>query len=260
MSWTTPHNEDSKEMKFIEVVRDCYLYQHLEKPTRKRGNNEPSLLDLLLTDEVMQVSDIVYHAPLGKGDHNVISFNLNCYLDYSKPKERYVYEKADFDAMRNNLVETKSIISSLNVSKSSGPNSIPTHILHLLKEETCKPLNKIFNLSFSTGQYPNILKISKTIPIFKKGSRLLVSNYRPISLLSNLNKILEKIVHERIYKFLEDYQCIYSLQFGFRKKHSTNHALIDITRPSDRLLTIRNLLVVFLSTFKKLLIPSTMTF
>ena len=73
------------------------------------------------------------------------------------------------------------------------------------------------------------MKISKTIPIFKKGSRLLVSNYRPISLLSNLNKILEKIIHERIYKFLEDYQCIYSLQFGFRKKHSTNHALIDIT-------------------------------
>ena len=94
-------------MKFIEVVRDCYLYQHLEKATRKRGNNEPSLLDLLLTDEVMQVSDIVYHAPLGKSDHNVISFNFNCYLDYSKPKERYVYEKADFDAMRNNLVETK---------------------------------------------------------------------------------------------------------------------------------------------------------
>ena len=93
----------------------------------------------------------------------------------------------------------------------------------------CNPLKNIFNLSFSTGQHPNILKISKTIPIYKKGLRLLVSNYRPISLLSNLNKILEKIVHDRIYKFLEDFQCIYSLQFGFRKKHSTSHALIDIT-------------------------------
>ena len=136
--------------------------------------------------------------------------------------ENFVFE----DCNEN---EVKSIISSLSISKSSGPNSIPTHILHLLKEEICKPLNKIFILSLSTGQYPNILKISKTIPIFKKGSRLLVSNYRPISLLSNLNKILEKIVHKRIYKFLENYQCIYSLQFGFRKKHSTNHALIDIT-------------------------------
>ena len=132
-----------------------------------------------------------------------------------------------FDECNEN--EIKSIISSLDAFKSIGPNSIPTHILQLLKEEICNPLKKIFNLSFSTGQHPDILKISKIIPIFKKGSRLLVSNYRPISLLSNLNKILEKIVHDRIYKFLEDYQCIYSLQFGFRKKHSTNHALIDIT-------------------------------
>ena len=121
----------------------------------------------------------------------------------------------------------------------------------MLKEEICKPLNKIFNLSFSTGQYPNILKISKTIPIFKNGSRLLVSNYRPISLLSNLNKILEKIVHERIYKFLKDYQCIYSLQFGFRKKHSTNHALIDITETIRQALDNKKFACVFLLTFKK---------
>ena len=99
----------------------------------------------------------------------------------------------------------------------------------MLKDDICIPLNKIFNLSLLTGQHPDILKISKTIPIFKKGSRLLVSNYRPISLLSNLNKILEKIVHTRVYSFLEDLSCIYSLQFGFRKKHSTNHALIEIT-------------------------------
>ena len=99
----------------------------------------------------------------------------------------------------------------------------------MLKDHICTPLQHIFNLSFSTGQHPDILKISKTIPIYKKGSRLSVSNYRPISLLSNLNKILEKLVHNRVYKFLEDFQCIYSLQFGFRKKHSTNHALIDIT-------------------------------
>ena len=123
----------------------------------------------------------------------------------------------------------KSIISSLNTFKSSGPNSIPTHILHLLKEKIRNPRKNIFNLTFYTGQHPNILKISKTIPIYKKGSRLLTSNYRPISLLSNLNKILEKIAHDRIYKFLEDFQCIYSLQFGFQKKHSTSDALIDIT-------------------------------
>ena len=113
--------------------------------------------------------------------------------------------------------------------KGYGPNSIETALLQLLKYEICGPLCEIFNLSFSTGLHPDLLKIAKTIPIFKKGSRLLVSNYRPISLLSNLNKILEKLMFSRMHKFLEDFNCIYELQFGFRAKHSTNHALIDIT-------------------------------
>ena len=136
--------------------------------------------------------------------------------------ENFVFKECDEN-------EIKSIISSFQMSKSSGPNSIPTFLLHLLKDLICSPLYNFFNLSLRTGYHPDILKISKTIPIFKKGSRLLVSNYRPISLLSNLNKILEKIVHCRVYTFLEDLQCLYSLQFGFRKKHSTNHALIEIT-------------------------------
>ena len=126
-------------------------------------------------------------------------------------------------------IEIKNIINSLISSKASGPNSIPTKILHLLKEEISTPLKNIFNLSFRTGQHPDLLKIAKTIPIFKKGSRSLVCNYRPISLLSNLNKILEKLMFARLYKFLDKYKCIYSLQFGFRAKHSTNHALVDIT-------------------------------
>ena len=125
--------------------------------------------------------------------------------------------------------EVALLLKSLNPRKAYGPNSIPTEVLHLLADDICKPLSIIFNLSFSTGQYPDLLKISKTIPIYKKDSRLLVSNYRPISLLSNINKILEKLMFNRVYNFLEKFKCIYKLQFGFRSKHSTNHALIEIT-------------------------------
>ena len=64
-----PHNEESKEAQFIETIRDCYLYQHLLEPTRSWSTDNPSLIDLVLTNEIMQVSDIEYHAPLGKSDH-----------------------------------------------------------------------------------------------------------------------------------------------------------------------------------------------
>ena len=84
-------------------------------------------------------------------------------------------------------------------------------------------------MSFNTGTHPELLKIAKTIPVFKKGSRMTVSNYRPISLLSNLNKIFEKIIFNRVYNFLEEHEILYKYQFGFRKAHSTNHALISIT-------------------------------
>ena len=198
----------------------------------------------------LQDGDVTITNPLA------ISNSFNDYFtsiaDNILKKRKYEGSKSFRDFLANRLIdnfvfkecdenEVKSIISSLNVSKSCGPNSIPTHILLLLKEYICQPLHKIFNLSLNIGQHPNILKISKTIPIFKKGSRLLVSNYRPISLLSNLNKILEKIVHDRVYTFLEDSQCIYSLQFGFRKKHSTNHALIEITETIRQALDNKNI-------------------
>ena len=126
-------------------------------------------------------------------------------------------------------IEILSIISQIKKNKASGPNSIPTEILHLIKELICKPLCTLINMSFSTGTHPDILKIAKTIPVYKKGSRLTISNYRPISLLSNLNKIFEKVIFNRVYDFLEDSDLLYKYQFGFRKKHSTNHALISIT-------------------------------
>ena len=121
------------------------------------------------------------------------------------------------------------LINGLNPSKASGPNGIPTKILQMIANIICVPLSKIFNISIVTGTHPEKLKHANVVPIFKKGSRLLVSNYRPIPLLSNLNKIFEKIIYNRMYAFLKKHDILYELQFGFRARHSTTHALISIT-------------------------------
>ena len=128
------------------------------------------------------------------------------------------------------LLLTRNInqsINQLNISKASGPNGIPTTILQMISNIVCKVCCKIFNIAVLTGTHPEKLKLVNAIPVFKKGSRLLVSNYRSISLPSNLNKVSEKIVDKRIYSFIEDNKCLYSLQFGFRSKHSTTLALIN---------------------------------
>ena len=110
--------------------------------------------------------------------------------------------------------EIANIISSLNSDKVSGPNSIPYRILYLLKTEILKQLADLFNLSFMTGVFPLVLKTSKAV--FKKDSKLDYSNYCPISLLSNVEKIFEKLMYKRLYTFLNSNNTIYNLQFGFR--------------------------------------------
>ena len=128
--------------------------------------------------------------------------------------------------MRKVWLGVKNLISP--ESKSSG-HSIPVRILRLLNLDIAKPISNLINRSFQTGIFPMLLKTSKVISMFKnKGSPLEVSNYRPISLLSNIEKIYEKAMHLRLMGFLEGQNLIYTRQFGFRKGHSTVHALIDI--------------------------------
>ena len=125
--------------------------------------------------------------------------------------------------------EIESAIKELQDKKATGPNSIPSKILKNNKDVLSKPLCDLFNLAFVSGTFPQPLKIAKIIPVYKKGDPLDCTNYCPISLLSNLGKLIEKLIHSRMNKFLENHKCFYKNQFGFRKKHSTNHALITIT-------------------------------
>ena len=80
-----------------------------------------------------------------------------------------------------------------------------------------------------TGIFPSVLKTAKVVPVFKKDSKLNYTNYRPISLLSNIEKIPEKLMYKRLYTFLDNKNIMYDLQFGFRQQYSTSHAFINIT-------------------------------
>ena len=86
----------------------------------------------------------------------------------------------------------------------------------------------MFNQCLLEGEFPKCLKIAEVIPIFKKGSATNVSNYRPISLLSQFDKIFEKIIYNRIIDFIEKYNLLSDHQFGFRQNSSTIHAVTYI--------------------------------
>ena len=123
--------------------------------------------------------------------------------------------------------EVIDIVSGLKNKKSPGFDEINNFILKSVINSIVAPLVHIFNLSLETGTVPNQMKIAKVIPLFKKGDNLDVGNYRPISLLSTLSKILERIVYVRTENFLSMHNILSDVQFGFREKHNTTHALMN---------------------------------
>ena len=134
-----------------------------------------------------------------------------------------------FSLNPTNPNEIESKISSLKNNKANGPNSLPTKIMEECKKGISIPLSIIINLSFSTGIFPNRLKLANIFPIHKGDDKDNCNNYRPIALLSNLSKIIEKLVHARLYFYLEANHILYEHQYGFRLNHSTTHALIATT-------------------------------
>jgi hypothetical protein len=124
--------------------------------------------------------------------------------------------------------EVMHLICQLNGSKSPGPDDIGPRLIKDSATALCQPLVHIFNLSFTTGIVPDQLKIAKVIPVFKKGDSKLASNYRPISLLSIFDKLLERAMRNRLYYHLQINNLIYKYQFGFRHNHSTTLAVIDV--------------------------------
>ena len=125
--------------------------------------------------------------------------------------------------------EIAAVVSTFSNNKSPGPDNIGPKLLKYFLTDIVNPLVYIFNLSLTSGCFPQSLKTAKVIPLYKKGKRSNPSNYRPISLLSIFDKLLEKLMYKRLYSFLHKNSFLYNYQFGFRKYHSTALALVELT-------------------------------
>ncbi len=108
-------------------------------------------------------------------------------------------------------------ISNFTTKHSTDLDGISTHLFKTVSLAICTPLSHIFNLSINYGIFPSKLKRSRTVPIFNSGNPETCDNYRPISLLSSLSKILEKLVSIQLVNHLELNNLLYEHQYGFQK-------------------------------------------
>ncbi len=114
----------------------------------------------------------------------------------------------------------------LKPKKSSGSDGISNKTLKQVESEIMKPLLKIINTSIEKNSIPKNWKTAKIVPVFKSGKKDESNNYRPVSLLPACSKLLEKVVEAQLRKCLDDHNILYRNQYGFRPKHSTEHAVI----------------------------------
>ena len=111
----------------------------------------------------------------------------------------------------------------------AGWDDLRPRIMKLIQNCIKSPLAHICNRSFVTGIFPSELKIANVVPIFKSGDDMVFSNYRPVSVLPVLSKILERLMYNRLILYINRYGLLYEYQFGFQKGKSTHMALITLT-------------------------------
>ena len=122
------------------------------------------------------------------------------------------------------------IIPNLDPNKAHGHDQISIRMLNLCSTSICKPLEIIFNQSLETGTFPNDWKKRDVIPVFKKGDKQILKNYRPISLLPVCHKIFEKLILNGMFKFFIENDLTSPNQSGFKSEASFINQLLPITQ------------------------------
>ena len=156
-----------------------------------------------------------YFANVGASmSKNIISHNdYKSYLSLHQPNSIYINPTSPS--------EISLIISQMKNNKSPGDDMISNNLIKYCNRVFSDIISHIANCVIKTSIYPDSLKLGKVIPIFKNGNSEDPSNYRPICLLSAINKIVEKVLYKRLYGFFEKHGLIFNYQFGFRQAYST---------------------------------------
>ena len=130
---------------------------------------------------------------------------------------------------KTDVKEVLDIIkNALDSSKSPGCDNIPAVLIKCCAHVIAPVLVKFFNRFLDLGIYPDCLKTARVTSLHKGGDRLDCGNYRPISVLTQINKIFEKLIHARLNDFIMENNILENSQYGFRKKHSTSHGITHL--------------------------------
>ena len=146
--------------------------------------------------------------------------NIYNYLNNCNSSSMFLYGTDEEEVLK--------VVNQCKSKKSCDYNGVNMSTLKNVFSGLVKPFTFICNNSFKEGTFPEKMKIAKIVPLYKSGEKDIFTNYRPVSLLSQFSKILEKLFNSRLEKFIDLHHILSDSQFGFRKNHSTNLALLEL--------------------------------
>ena len=177
-------------------------------------------------------------------DHKEIADQFNIFFTnigakLSSGNDRHNEDKSFSDYLNNptenrfnfsviNVSEVLMIINKLKNKNSSGVDEISNKLLKSIGTELSKPLTIIINQCLLTGIFPDLLKIAKVNPLFKRGDVCQLNNYRPISLLPTISKVFERVIYSQLYTYFSENNLLSEQQYGFRAQHSTELASVKL--------------------------------
>ena len=207
------------------------LWKLINKITGKI-NNKSEVIDCIRIDNITCYSSQLIANEFGKFFASIGRTYANK-IPNSKQDPHYYLDKIPLEEKSIYLVPTTAseigkLICKLPNKSSSGYDKINNILLKKLNKELSVPIAMICNNSLKSGKFPTQMKTAIVVPLYKSKGRDYVNNYRPISLLLTISKLLEKVIYKRVYGFLTETKQIYDSQYGFRAGHSCENAISEV--------------------------------
>ena len=197
---------------------------------KNKYNNDLSPEFIINEEIVTKPQDIANHFNIFFSNIGInLSANIeinNDLLSYKDYLEEPTHLRFNFKPISENDVLT--MIDNLKNKNSSGRDEISNKLLKSIKQEISSSISVIINQSLLTGIFPEALKIAKVKPLYKKGCKKCLNNYRPISLLPTISKLFERVLYAQLYDFFNINNLLCEQQYGFRSQHSTELATLKL--------------------------------
>lgn len=221
----------------------------------KNKSGEQKIISLNIDNVVVEDTvDIVnslnkHFTQVGKSIVTEIETEINLIPNFAKNKEIYCKNSMYLNA--TDELEICEIIQGLKVDSAPGHDQISVLDITNLKADIVPILKKLISNILLSGTFPQELKTSRVNPIYKSGKKNCMNNYRPISVVSVLSKIVEKVIKKRMLYFIEKYIPVDEFQYGFVRNSSTLSATVDLVNHISRALDNKQIVVAVFVDLKK---------